>query len=679
MKNPKKSKRLDFLPNKLNKYSIRKFTVGTASILIGSLLYLGVSNNADASELDEQAKEEIKSVTVDIVDPITETPQTNSEDATPVEETVVESQPLNDSEVETKQEDAVKHDETQSSNTTVEKDQVVATPVEESNNQTPVDNTKTQDVQPSNEVTPQDEKVTAQEVPTEASAPVEANKVSVENTVTAADNTVTAEDIPAKATKVLSGNDAQATVSYEQVKALADQMNNTPQASLLNISSRPETAYFRSAFFAADTTTTQMVRVTGENHFQKFGTITQHTFPGDFPDEGVLTAFNENRSNIGGKGALQFDQQIGFDQDFTIKLRIANNNQSNTTDSNGWGFIFTTVNGQDYLNQGGILRDRGLPNAAGFKIDTAFNNVRGTTDPLDKDKVRNLSEIGARMIGYGTFVRNDASGVTQQVGSDAIGSKDRPINKIVYAFNTPDHNDGRFHGQRLNDIILSYDAASSTLTANYAGKTWTATVDQLGLNKTEKYNFLITSSYEPNKVGSGLMRIDLNGSEITIPAAIPQADVHNPSYPGGSTKPSVAVDIQQTGDTTIPAGSRYDIPGGSNIPAGWTATVNPNTGVVTVTPPADATPGTSVDVPVTVTYPDGSTDTTTARVTVVPNDAQENTPGYNEGRTKPSMPVTVPQTGDTTIPTGSRYEIPGGSNIPAGWTATIDPNTGAVT
>ncbi|MGK3670921.1 YSIRK-type signal peptide-containing protein, partial [Escherichia coli] len=29
----KSNKRLDFLPNKLNKYSIRKFTVGTASIL----------------------------------------------------------------------------------------------------------------------------------------------------------------------------------------------------------------------------------------------------------------------------------------------------------------------------------------------------------------------------------------------------------------------------------------------------------------------------------------------------------------------------------------------------------------------------------------------------------------------------------------------------------------------
>ncbi|PNZ34943.1 YPDG domain-containing protein, partial [Staphylococcus lutrae] len=105
------------------------------------------------------------------------------------------------------------------------------------------------------------------------------------------------------------------------------------------------------------------------------------------------------------------------------------------------------------------------------------------------------------------------------------------------------------------------------------------------------------------------------------------AQENTPGYNEGRTKPSMPVTVPQTGDTTIPTGSRFEVPGGSNIPTGWTATIDPNTGAVTVTPPADATPGTSVDVPVTVTYPDGSTDTTTVRVTVDPNDAQENTPG----------------------------------------------------
>ncbi|MFR6533683.1 MAG: YSIRK-type signal peptide-containing protein, partial [Staphylococcus simulans] len=43
-------KKLDFLPNLRNRYSIRRFTVGTASILIGSLLFLGNNGEAKAAE-----------------------------------------------------------------------------------------------------------------------------------------------------------------------------------------------------------------------------------------------------------------------------------------------------------------------------------------------------------------------------------------------------------------------------------------------------------------------------------------------------------------------------------------------------------------------------------------------------------------------------------------------------
>ena len=41
-----------FLPNKMNKYSIRKFTVGTASLLIGATLVFGVGSEAQEAELD---------------------------------------------------------------------------------------------------------------------------------------------------------------------------------------------------------------------------------------------------------------------------------------------------------------------------------------------------------------------------------------------------------------------------------------------------------------------------------------------------------------------------------------------------------------------------------------------------------------------------------------------------
>ena len=60
----KTRKKLDFLPNKLNKYSIRKFTVGTASILVGATLIFGAEHDvAKAAEEDastEQASTEEK-------------------------------------------------------------------------------------------------------------------------------------------------------------------------------------------------------------------------------------------------------------------------------------------------------------------------------------------------------------------------------------------------------------------------------------------------------------------------------------------------------------------------------------------------------------------------------------------------------------------------------------------
>ncbi|WP_436862732.1 YSIRK-type signal peptide-containing protein [Staphylococcus caeli] len=44
--------RQGFLPNRLNKYSIRKFTVGTASLLVGATLVFGVGSEVQAAELD---------------------------------------------------------------------------------------------------------------------------------------------------------------------------------------------------------------------------------------------------------------------------------------------------------------------------------------------------------------------------------------------------------------------------------------------------------------------------------------------------------------------------------------------------------------------------------------------------------------------------------------------------
>jgi len=57
---------VDLLSNKLNKYSIRKFTVGTASILVGATMMFGVANNNAKAAEENQAKTTTKTSENDI-------------------------------------------------------------------------------------------------------------------------------------------------------------------------------------------------------------------------------------------------------------------------------------------------------------------------------------------------------------------------------------------------------------------------------------------------------------------------------------------------------------------------------------------------------------------------------------------------------------------------------------
>src|SRR5690606_32274228 len=121
------------------------------------------------------------------------------------------------------------------------------------------------------------------------------------------------------------------------------------------------------------------------------------------------------------------------------------------------------------------------------------------------------------------------------------------------------------------------------------------------------------------------------------------ASLNNPGYSNKptETKPGKAVDVPQTGDTDLPSGTKFKLSDNPKIPTGWTVKVNPDNGTVTATPPANAKPGTTLDIPVDVIYPDKTTDKATAKVKVVPNDAQDNNPNYgNEPTpTKPGKAV----------------------------------------
>ena len=94
-----------------------------------------------------------------------------------------------------------------------------------------------------------------------------------------------------------------------------------------------------------------------------------------------------------------------------------------------------------------------------------------------------------------------------------------------------------------------------------------------------------------------------------------QANTNDPSYDNVTVDPGETVKVPQTGDNTMPDGTQYEIDK-SKIPSGWEVTVDHNTGELTVKPSEDAVPGTSIVIPVTVTYPDGSTEEASTTITV---------------------------------------------------------------
>ena len=209
------------------------------------------------------------------------------------------------------------------------------------------------------------------------------------------------------------------------------------------------------------------------------------------------------------------------------------------------------------------------------------------------------------------------------------------------------------------------------------------------------------------------------------------ADEYTPSYedklvvPGEETKSAPTfTKVDENGNETeekvdAPEGSKFAIPGDFKAPEGYVVIIDENTGEITVTFPDKSKLNKDTveefDVPVVVTYPDGSTDDATAKFKLdtdgdgtpdtedpdddgdgipddkeidddtnpkVPNQNLDYEPEYTDVTGKPGEDVKVDKPtfkdkdgNPTTPPEGTKFTP--GENTPDG--VTIDENTGEIT
>ncbi|MBB1078355.1 YSIRK-type signal peptide-containing protein [Limosilactobacillus sp. STM2_1] len=109
--------------------------------------------------------------------------------------------------------------------------------------------------------------------------------------------------------------------------------------------------------------------------------------------------------------------------------------------------------------------------------------------------------------------------------------------------------------------------------------------------------------------------VNVTVKDDTPTPTITDADKYTPSYPEVVTTPGKTTTTNVKYDGEKPTGDvSYKITDGANVPS-W-VTVDPSTGTITTKTPADGTTQV-VTIPVTVTYPDKTTDKTTATVVIV--------------------------------------------------------------
>ncbi|OIR44184.1 hypothetical protein BJP08_02100 [Corynebacterium sp. NML140438] len=183
----------------------------------------------------------------------------------------------------------------------------------------------------------------------------------------------------------------------------------------------------------------------------------------------------------------------------------------------------------------------------------------------------------------------------------------------------------------------------------------------------------------------------------------PQAETVKIEYARTPVHAGESVTLKPTGE--FPAGTKFNGPSGSQ--QGWSATTNSATGEIRVSAPTNATAGTTVEFPVTVTFPDSSKQlhqvvvyverTTTAPSTseqptstaptstaptntmtpAQPKESQADKTDVDFENQKVNAGGTIVQRPSGSVPAGTKFNGPNGTYD--GWKFATDSRTGEVT
>ncbi|WP_181377468.1 YPDG domain-containing protein [Pseudoglutamicibacter cumminsii] len=305
-----------------------------------------------------------------------------------------------------------------------------------------------------------------------------------------------------------------------------------------------------------------------------------------------------------------------------------------------------------------------------------------------------------------------------KVGEEATA--ERPVNKNGTA--VPDS--AKFAAATAEDVKNAPEFQKAGLPEGVAPQDWvtvnadgTLTIKPGADVKPGTYNVPVKVTYE-----DGTTKV-IN-APIKVVDETKQSDEFEPAYedklvvPGEETKSSPTFTDKDGKETQAPEGSKFSIPEDFKAPEGYEVKIDENTGEITVTFPDKSKLNKDTveefDVPVTVTYPDGSTDKTDANFKLdtdgdgdpdvtdpdddgdgIPDEEDQNPkvpdqntiyePAYEDKlvvpgeETKSSPSFTDKDGKDTTAPEGSKFSIPEDFEAPEGYVVEIDENTGEIT